>query len=322
MGIPKSLGDGIMLKYCIKRILMMIPVLLGVILIVFAIMSLTPGDPARLILGPEAEQEAVDLLRQELRLDEPMLVQFFYYISGIVLRFDFGNSYRTGLPVFNEILVRYPYTLMLAFLSVIMASLIGIPIGILSAVKQYSIADIIPRVVAMFLAAVPLFWLGMMFILLFALTLDWLPSSGIGTWQHYILPVMATSLPSAAVLLRMSRATMLETIRQDYIRTARAKGASELRVIFKHALKNALLPVINSLGATLGILLGGSIVSETVFAVPGLGIMMISAIRVQDIPMVMAATVFLSIIFCMVILITDLAFGFIDPRVRARIARS
>ena len=311
-----------MLKYCIKRILMMIPVLLGVILIVFAIMSLTPGDPARLILGPEAEQEAVDLLRQELRLDEPMLVQFFYYISGIVLRFDFGNSYRTGLPVFNEILVRYPYTLMLAFLSVIMASLIGIPIGILSAVKQYSIADIIPRVVAMFLAAVPLFWLGMMFILLFALTLDWLPSSGIGTWQHYILPVMATSLPSAAVLLRMSRATMLETIRQDYIRTARAKGASELRVIFKHALKNALLPVINSLGATLGILLGGSIVSETVFAVPGLGIMMISAIRVQDIPMVMAATVFLSIIFCMVILITDLAFGFIDPRVRARIARS
>ena len=311
-----------MIQYSIKRILMMIPVLLGVVFIVFAIMSLTPGDPARLILGAEAEQAAVDLLRQELRLDEPMIVQFYYYITDILFRFDFGNSYRTGLPVFNEILARYPYTLMLAFLSVFMASIIGIPIGILSAVKQYSIIDVIPRVLAMFLAAVPMFWLGMMFILTFALTLGWLPSSGIGSWQHYILPVMATSLPSAAWLLRMARATMLETIRQDYIRTARAKGASEKRVIFKHALKNALLPVINSLGATLGILLGGSIVSETVFAVPGLGIMMISAIRVQDIPMVMASTVFLSIIFCTVILLTDLAFGFVDPRVRARIARS
>ena len=302
---------------------MMIPVLLGVIFIVFAIMSLTPGDPARLILGPEAEQEAVLMLREELRLDYPMIVQFFYYITDIIFRFDFGYSYRTRLPVFYEILARFPYTLILAFVSVFVASLIGIPLGMLSAVKQHSIlADVIPRIVSIFLAAVPGFWLGMMFILLFALTLDWLPSSGIGTWQHYILPVTAISLPSAAFLLRISRATMLETIRQDYIRTARAKGASEKRVIFKHALNNALLPVVNTLGGTLGMMLGGSIIAESVFAVPGLGLMMMSAIRVQDIPMVMAGTVFLSIIFCVVILITDLAFGIVDPRVRERIRRS
>ena len=311
-----------MLRYSVKRILMMIPVLLGVIFIVFAIVSLTPGDPARLILGPEAEQEAVEMLRAELRLDEPMLVQFFYYVTGIIFRFDFGNSYRTRLPVFDEILARYPYTLILAFLSVVASAFIGIPIGMLTAVKQYSAVDLIPRVLAIFLAAVPGFWLGMMFILLFALTLGWLPSSGIGTWQHFILPVMATSLPSAAFLMRISRATMLETIRQDYVRTARAKGAAESRVIFKHALKNAMLPIVNTLGGTLGMMLGGSIISETVFAVPGLGLMMMTAIRVQDIPMVMAGTVFLSVIFCTVILFTDLAFGFVDPRVRERIARS
>ena len=310
-----------MLIYCIKRIFMMIPVLLGVVFTVFSIMSLTPGDPARLILGPQAEQEAVELLRQEMRLDEPMIVQFIHYVSSILLRFDFGNSYRTGLPVFHEILARFPYTLILAFMSVLVVFSLGIPVGIMSAVKQYSIADILPRALAMFLSAVPLFWLGMVFILLFALTLGWLPSSGIGSWQHFVMPITAAALPNAAMIMRMVRATMLETIRQEYIVTARAKGASEVRIIFKHALKNAMLPVINSLGATLGLMLGGSIVAETVFAVPGLGTLMILSVRIQDIPMVMAVTIFLSVVFCAVILMTDLTFGLVDPRVRARFAR-
>ncbi|MCL2565059.1 MAG: ABC transporter permease [Defluviitaleaceae bacterium] len=307
-----------MIKFVVGRTLMIIPILLGVTFIVFTILYLTPGDPGRMILGPQAEQIAVDMLNEEMGFNDPFFTRFFAYVINVVTRFDFGTSFRTRQPVFDEILIRFPYTLRLATAAVVVASFIGIPIGVLSAVKQYSLADLIPRAISMFLAAVPLFWLGLMLILTFALTLGWLPSSGVATWRHYILPVTTSALPTAAGLMRMTRSTMLETIRQDYIRTARAKGAPEGRVIFKHALKNALLPVVTVLGGSFGFLLGGAIVTETVFAMPGLGTMMVNAIRMQDIPMVLAATIFIATICCLVILMVDLAYGFIDPRIRAK----
>lgn len=229
-------------RYVIKRILIMIPILLGVSIIVFSIMSFTPGDPARLILGQSASQEAVNNLHHEMGLDDPFLVRYVRYL-GDAVHGDFGTSYRTQRPVSEEIFTRFPVTLKLAFTSILLVMLIGIPIGILSAVRQYSSLDIISTVTAMLMASFPGFWLGLMMIVLFSLKLGLLPSSGVDSIKGYIMPTIALSLPIAAEVLRMTRSTMLETIRQDYIRTARSKGATERTIIWRHALKNALLPV-------------------------------------------------------------------------------
>lgn len=304
-------------RYILRRLAMMIPVLLGVTLIVFTIMSFTPGDPARLILGQSAPQETVDKLHTEMGLDDPFAVRYFRYMGG-VLHGDFGISYRTQRPVFEEIFTRFPVTLELAFASIVLVVLIGIPLGILSAVKQYSVLDMICTVSAMLMASVPGFWLGLMMILLFSLNLGWLPSSGVGSPAHYIMPAIALSLPIAAEVLRMTRSTMLETIRQDYIRTARSKGASERTVIWRHALKNALLPVVTVIGSEFGGLLGGTILIESVFALPGLGSLVVNSIRTKDVPQVMAATLFIAFIFCVVLLFVDILYAFIDPRIKAR----
>ncbi len=306
-----------MSRYIIKRILLMVPILLGVTIIVFTIMSFTPGDPARLILGQAAPQEAVDKLHAEMGLDDPFLVRYFRYI-GDMLQGDFGTSYRTNRPVFDEIFARFPVTINLAFISVALVVLIGIPLGILSAVKQYSFLDMFCTVSAMFMASIPSFWLGLMMILLFSLKLGILPPSGVGSFAHYIMPAIALSLPIAAEVLRMTRSTMLETIRQDYIRTARSKGASEKRVIWRHALKNALLPVVTVIGSEFGGLLGGTILIESVFGLPGLGSLVVTSIRSKDVPQVMAATLFIALIFCVVLLVVDIAYAYIDPRVKAR----
>lgn len=306
-----------MSRYVIKRILMMIPILLGVTVIVFTIMSFTPGDPARLILGQAAPQEAVDQLHHEMGLDDPFVVRYIRYI-GDALHGDFGTSYRTSRPVFEEIFARFPITLTLAITSVFLVILIGIPLGILSAVKQYTILDMACTVSAMLMASIPGFWLGLMMILLFSLHLGLLPSSGVGTPAHYIMPTIALSLPIAAEVLRMTRSTMLETIRQDYIRTARSKGATEKIIIWRHALKNALLPVVTVIGSEFGGLLGGAILIESVFGLPGLGSLVVNSIRTKDVPQVMAATLFIAFIFCIVLLANDIAYAYIDPRVKAR----
>lgn len=303
--------------FVFKRILMIIPILLGVSIIVFTILSFTPGDPARLILGQSASQETVDKLHHEMGLDDPFAVRYVRYM-GDALQGDFGTSYRTNRPVFDEIFVRFPITLKLALTSVILVVAAGIPLGILSAVKQYSILDMFCTVFAMLMASIPGFWLGLMMILLFSLKLGWLPSSGVGSLAHYIMPTVALCLPIAAEVLRMTRSTMLETIRQDYIRTARSKGAAERVVIWRHALKNALLPVVTVIGSEFGGLLGGTILIESVFAVPGLGSLVVNSIRTKDIPQVMAATMFIAFIFCVVLLLVDVVYGFIDPRVKAR----
>jgi peptide/nickel transport system permease protein len=306
-----------MAKFLLKRLLALIPVILGVIFIVFTIMSLTPGTPANMILGPLATQEAIDQLNQELGYDSPFLVRFVRYAFNVA-QGNFGNSYLTGEPVFERIFARLPVTMLLAVLVVITAVMIGVPLGILSAVKRYSALDLMSTVTAMLLAAIPEFWLGIMLILLFALQLNWLPTFGVDSLRSFILPTLAMSLPAAAAILRLTRATMLETIRQDYIRTARAKGAPERAAIWNHALRNALIPVVTMVGAFFGALFGGTILTETVFTMPGLGLLTLDSIRMNDTPQVMASVLFLSMIFCVMMIIVDIVLAFIDPRAKAR----
>ena len=307
-----------MLKYVIKRLLLTIPVLLGVVFIVFSIMALTPGDPATNILGTRATPEAIAQLNHELGYDRPFLARFFDYVAGIVTRFDFGTSYTSGRPVLGEILVRFPATLTVSALAMIVSAAVGISLGVLAAVRQYSALDSIATFTAMFFAAIPGFWFGLMLILLFALHLGWLPPSGIDTWRGYILPTVTLSLSGAAGLLRLTRTQMLETVRQDYTRTARAKGATEGMVIWKHALKNALLPVITTLGMNFGSMLGGAIIAETVFALPGLGQYMLTKILEKDVPAVMSSTLFFAAMFCLIMLAVDILYAFIDPRIKAK----
>lgn len=307
-----------MIKYVVKRILLIVPILFCVIFIVFAIMELTPGDPARIILGSKAEQAAVDALTKEMGLDRPFFVRFANYLFDIVTKLDFGESYRSHKPVFDEIFSRFPVTFKIAVLSIVSAALIGIPMGILSAVRQYSALDVISRTAATFFAAVPGFWLGMISIYVFSLKLGWLPSNGIATPESFIMPVATLSVMFAAQLLRLTRTAMLEIIRQDYIRMARAKGASERLVIWKHALKNALLPIVTSLGISFGGLLGSTVVTETLFSIPGIGAFIVTSVRMKDTPVVLAGILLLAALFCLIMLVVDLLYAAIDPRIKAK----
>jgi peptide/nickel transport system permease protein len=305
-----------MIKYIVKRILILIPIMLAVSFIVYGILYLTPSDPARLMLGASAPDSALEQLRNELGLNDPFLVQYANYMKG-VLHGDFGISYRSQQSVFLEIEARLPVTIKLAFSSIIVIAVLGILLGVISAVKQYSFVDKFLTVFSMCAASIPSFWLGLMLMLLFSLKLGLLPSYGVNSgWKSYIMPVIALSLPSLAEIIRMTRSAMLDTIHQDYVRTARAKGMQEKRVIFGQALKNALMPVITVIGANFGSLLGGSVVIETVFALPGLGNMVVSSIRTKDVPQVMAGTMVIAFMFCVILLIMDVAYAFIDPRIR------
>ena len=310
-----------MAVYILKRILMMIPVLLGVAFIIFFIMSMTPGDPAVQIMGEGATAEAIEAKREELGLNDPLIVRYVKYCINAV-QGDFGISYRTSVPVFEEIASRLPVTLNLAIVGIIIAILIGIPIGVLSAVKQYSAVDNLSRGISLLLTSLPGFWLGMLMMLVFSLQLHVLPSMGAGSWKHYIMPAIASSSSTMASVLRMTRSTMLEVIRQDYIRTARAKGATERKVIFGHALRNALLPVVTIIGVNFGMSLGGAIVTEQVFAMPGLGQLMINSIRTKDIPMVIASVLFAAMMASIMNLLVDIVYTFIDPRLKAQFVSS
>ncbi len=305
-----------MAKYILKRILYFIPVLFGIVLLVYFIMYLAPGDPARMILGDKVPQAEVDALREEMGLNEPFIVQFLTYLKNI-LHGDFGTSYQLGIPVTDIILqIRFPITLIMATTSMLLAVLFSIPIGTLSAVRQYTLMDSFVVVMALFLTSIPVFWLGLMLILLFSLKLGWLPSSGIDSWQSYILPAITLALVNSAPIIRMTRSTMLEVLRQDFVRTARAKGASESRIVFKHALKNAIIPVLTVIGINFGIVLGGSAIAETVFGIPGLGLQLVTSIRQKDIPVVMGAVLFIAFTFSIVNLIIDILYMIVDPRIR------
>jgi len=307
-----------MTRYVVKRLLYMIPVLLGVAFLVFTILSLTPGDPGSIILGITAKPEDIAALNAQFGYDKPFLVRFVNYIGDILLHFDLGTSYATRQPVIDSILARFPNTLVLAVLYMCLSSILGISMGIFSAVREYSVMDHVVVVVALVFASMPGFWLGLMLLILFSLRLGWLPSFGATSFRHFILPTITVAMPSAAGLLRLTRSTMLETIRKEYIRTARAKGASNRRVIWKHALRNALLPVVTTLGTGFGASLGGAIIAETVFAMPGMGTLMTTAIRQKDVPTVMSATLFLAVLFSIIILLVDILYAFIDPRIKSK----
>ncbi|MGL4307327.1 nickel ABC transporter permease [Cetobacterium sp. SF1] len=304
-------------KYVVKRLLLLIPVLLGVSFLVFTIMSLTPGDPAQLILGENAPKEAILKLREEMGLTKPFIVQYFNFIKNALVG-DFGRSYTTGRDVFGEIFSRFPNTLVLAVLGVIIAIAIGIPLGIISATKQYSLLDSVSMIGALLGVSMPNFWLGLMLILGFSVHLGWLPSGGFDGWKSVILPAITLGSGSAAIVTRMTRSSMLEVIRQDYIRTARAKGVAEKVVINKHALKNALIPVITVIGLQFGGLLGGAVLTESVYSWPGVGRMMVDAIRQKDTPTVLATVVFLAVTFSIVNLFVDILYAYVDPRIKSQ----
>jgi peptide/nickel transport system permease protein len=300
---------------------MMIPVLLGVSFIIFTIMEFTPGDPAMLMLGENATSSEVNELREEMGLNENFFVRYFKYINDAV-KGDFGISYRNKVPVSKEITSRLNNTLKLTTLGVLISVIIGVPVGIISAVKQYSIIDYASLITALILTSLPAFFVGLMLILLFSLYLNWLPSTGADSWKNFVMPAITLAAASMATLIRMTRSTMLEVIRQDYIRTARAKGATEKRVIYKHALRNALLPVVTLIGLNFGTQLGGAIVTETVFTMPGLGSLMIAAVRTKDTPIVMAAVITIAVIAGFINLFVDILYTFIDPRLKSDLVKN
>ena len=307
-----------MIKYIIKRVIMIFPILLGVVFMVYAIMEFTPGDPALRKLGNDAPPEAIEQLREEMGLNKSFPERFVKYIWDIVTKFDFGESWRSGNPVFQDILPRVPVTIKLAATSIFFATLFGIPTGVFSAVKQNSVGDNIMRVLSTVLVAMPSFWMAMLLILLFALWLGWLPPSGFDSWKHMILPVICSAGPTGCRILRITRSTMLESIREDYVRTARAKGVPQRKVTYQHALKNALLPVITTIGSAFGACLGGSIILENVFAIPGLGTLIVLSIKSKDIPSMLACVLISAAFFAGVMLLVDVAYAFIDPRVKAK----
>lgn len=305
-------------KYVIKRLLMLIPVILGVSFLVFFIMSLSPGDPARTILGENAPQESVDALREELGLNDPVVVQYVNYMKDL-LHGDLGKSYKSGRPVFGEIVSRFPATLKLAFWGMLFAVALSIPIGIISATRQYSAIDSISMVFALLGVATPNFWLGLMLIIAFSLNLRWFPSGGMEAgWRSLVLPVITLGTGCMANITRTTRSSMLEVIRQDYIRTAKAKGVSYKKVINKHALKNALIPVVTVIGLQFGSLLGGAVLTEAVFSWPGVGTFLVNSIKAKDTPAVLGCVIVFSICFSIVNLCVDLLYAYIDPRIKSK----
>ncbi len=309
-----------MLKYIGKRLLLMLPVLLGISFILFTIMDFTPGDPARMILGEYASQEEVDALREEMGLNENFFVRYGKYVADAVTG-DFGESYRSSTPVVEEIAARFPATLKIAVLAMFIAVLIGIPVGIISAVKQYSFADILSTVAALAFTSIPAFWLGLLLIMFFSVQLKLLPAVGSDTWKHMLMPSVSLAAAQMATIIRMTRSTMLEVIRQDYIRTAKAKGAPQRRVIFHHAIKNALLPVITTVGLSMGNLLGGALIIENVFGISGLGTLMVNSVKSKDTPMLIGSVMFAALIAGLVNLVVDVLYTYIDPRIKAQFVK-
>ena len=310
-----------MWRYICRRCLLIIPITLGVSFVVFSILAITPGDPATMILGIGGTQEEIDRINHELGYDQPFLKRYADYLYKAIIEQDLGTSYQFKTSVWHNIKQRLPISFRVTILALSFASLVGIPVGVLSAVKQYSLLDTIPTVLALLLAAIPTFWLGMMLMLLFCLKLGWFPATYVASWKAYVMPTISLGMPYAAQQLRFARSSMLETIRQDYIRTARAKGAPESVVIWLHALKNALLPIITIIGVNFSLILGGAVATETLFSIPGLGSMVVTGIKMKDIPIVMGGIIVLSIICSFVILGVDLLYALIDPRIKAKYTR-
>ena len=307
-----------MLRYVTGRLLGLLPVLLGVTILVFVMLQIAPGDPLIALLGEEAQglsREAREELRGQFGLDRDPVSQYFTFLGG-VLQGDLGNSVRTGQPVVREILSRVPATAQLAGAGMLIALLLGITLGVLAAVYRRTIIDYLAVMLALAGVSIPVFWSGLILMLYFALQLGWLPASGYGSWQHLVLPATAIGFSSSAIIARVTRSSMIEVLRSDYVRTARAKGVSEPSINMRHALRNAMLPIITVVGLQFGGLLGGSVLTETVFAWPGIGRLVVDSIRAQDGPLVQGTVLFIAVVFIVINLLVDLSYALLNPRIR------
>lgn len=306
------------MKYILRRLLYMIPTLLGVSFIIFTLLHFSPGDPALAILGENSSTEKLEELREEMGLNDPFFVQYGRYVKEVLIDHNLGDSYRQKDSVASLIAATFPTTLRLALLSVGVALLIGVPLGILSAIKRYTIWDSLTMVIGLFGLSIPVFWLGMMLIIIFASALRWLPPSGFSTPQQMILPVLSLSLQSVAVIMRMTRSSMLEVLQQDYIRTATSKGLKMKAVIVVHALKNAFIPVLTSVGLQFGSLMGGAVLTESIFSIAGMGRLLTESIKMRDYPVIQGCVLVIAICYCLINLAVDLLYGVLDPRIRAK----
>ncbi|MCC8076870.1 MAG: ABC transporter permease [Oscillospiraceae bacterium] len=307
-----------MVKYVIKRILLIIPIILIVAILIFTIMYFTPGDAARTILGNQATQEQVEALMESLGLNDSYFKQLLNFLDQLFLHFDFGTSYINGTSVMSTIISKLPNTLLLAAMALAVQICVGIPLGITAAFHQNKWQDILCTLVALLGASIPAFFVALVLILLLSNNLHLLPSYGIGSWQNWVMPFLAVGFSGLGPVARQTRSQMLEVIRSDYIVTARAKGLSQKTIKYKHALPNALIPVVTGMGNSFGNALGGTVVIETAFSIPGVGLYMYQAIGNRDLPVIRGGVIVISILFCLVMLCLDLAYAFIDPRIKAQ----
>jgi ABC-type dipeptide/oligopeptide/nickel transport system permease component len=302
-------------KYLIRRLLLTIPVLLGVATLVFSLIHFIPGDPAQAMLGEGAAPEDVAQLRERLGLDRPLLVQYGSFLQGLA-RGDLGVSLRNDQPVLQQILERMPATAELAFASMAVAVLIALPLGIIAAVWRGTVVDYSAMTLSLVGISVPNFWLGPLLAIVFAVELGWLPVGGRGTLAHLVLPAVTLGAALAAILARMTRASLLEELREPYVLAARAKGVSRTRAVLHHALRNSLIPIVTILGLQFGVVLTGAVITETIFAWPGIGRLLIQSISFRDYPTVQGCVLLIAVTYVGVNLITDLTYGFLDPRIR------
>ncbi|MBD5393170.1 MAG: ABC transporter permease [Lachnospiraceae bacterium] len=307
-----------MVKYTVKRLVLMIPVVLGVTILIFLLLSLVPGDPAKLVLGNEATVEMVEAKRIEMGLDKPLLVRMLIYMKDVFFRLDFGTSYYNTTSILSEIGARLPRTMTIAGFGILVTTILGIPLGILAAVNQNGLADRICMVLSMIGVALPEFCVAMVLVTIFSSKLGWLPPYGVKNWTCFIMPVIAVGLNSMAGLARNCRNCTLEAIRSDYVTTARSKGVKEWKVIMHHVLPNSLIPVVTSLGTSFANMMGGAIVIENVFSIPGMGQYIVTAINSRDYNVIQGSVIVLAIIFSLIILLIDLVYAYIDPRIKAQ----
>ncbi|WP_164215286.1 glutathione ABC transporter permease GsiC [Virgibacillus sp. YIM 98842] len=304
-----------MLKYIIKRLIGVIPILFLVSIFIFLFVHLIPGDPARLVAGQDATIQDVENVRKELGLDQPIHIQYFSFISGI-FQGDLGISLKTSRPVFDEIAIRFMPTFWLTFWSMVWAVIVGLLIGVISSTKRNKWQDYLGMFGAVSGISIPSFWMGLLLIQLFAVQLGWLPTGGLDSWKSYILPSITLGSGVAAVIARFSRSSMMDILKDDYIRTGRAKGLKENKVVWGHGLKNAMIPVVTMTGLQFGFLLGGSVVIETVFNWPGLGRLLIDSVAFRDYPVIQAEMLLFALQFILINLIVDLIYGFLNPQIR------
>lgn len=307
-----------MVKYTVKRLFLMIPVVLGVTILIFMLLSLVPGDPARLVLGNEATVEMIEAKRMEMGLDKPLLIRMLIYMKDVFFHLDFGTSYYNSTPILGEITSRLPRTMTIAGFGILITTLLGIPLGILAAVNQNGAADRVCMVLSMIGVALPEFCIAIVLVTVFSSKLGLLPPYGVKNWTCYIMPVIAVGLNSMAGLARNCRNCTLESIRSDYVTTARSKGVKEWNVILHHVLPNSLIPVVTSLGTSFANMMGGTIVIENVFSIPGMGQYIVTAINSRDYNVIQGSVIVLAVIFSLIILLIDLVYAYIDPRIKAQ----